>query len=144
MIEILSATEVIVDGVQMMTSQAIQSDPAQSGAIVKAFLRWHEDRESGRASQAERIAGLEEAARNAEVVRDEFAQTLQLLADARAGLETANNHLNRITSEANSLRVMLGNHILGTSDGAEAMREFKRIALTASIHAQQAELDQLK
>ena len=128
-IEIISATEAVIDGVQVMISDELERDPANAAAIIKALLRWHE-------SCYARVKELE--------------SLLEGLPSMQAALERAITERDAATAVAESnqrdnvnLRQSLANYMLSTDGGQAALKEFTLMALSASIAAQQAELDRL-
>ena len=128
-IEIISATEAVIDGVQVMISDVIERDPANAAAIIKALLRWHESCDA-------RVKELESLL--------EGLPSIQAALDQAIAERDAANAISEANQRDNAnLRQSLANYMLSTDGGRAALKDFKALALSASIAAQQAELDRL-
>ena len=132
-IEIISATEAVIDGKQVMISDAIEHDPASAGAVIKALLRWHEACET-------RVKELETMLEGLPGIRADLVRVSAERERATADRDAANAIAEANQRDNGNLRQSLANYMLSTDGGQAALKEFRLLALSASIAAQQAEL----
>lgn len=133
--------------VKMNSVQSIEIDGVDVGSLASAdkvltfeqvqsaVVEWH-DRE--RAAMQQVFSG--ELQRTAE----EFnSKGLELQRQAQEQIDALTTRANTAEADNGNLRQSLANYMLATDGGKAAMREFRVMALSASIAAQQAELDRL-
>jgi uncharacterized small protein (DUF1192 family) len=90
-----------------------------------------------------RISELEQQLLTVTELREDVARLVAEVGAANAARDAATSIAEANQRDNANLRQSLANYMLSTDGGQAALKEFKAMALAASIAAQQAELDRL-
>lgn len=133
-ITIISPTEAVIDGEQVLIGDAIQRDRVTATPLVKALLRWHEACDEARVTainEAQRFANDAIAVKQIEVdeVRDESF-------NVRVENDRLRGAIQGLLAGENGPAQELLKHLLDrTPDVAQRLGEIERLQLVASRDA---------
>ena len=160
MIEILNATEAVIDGTQVMIGDAILADTKQANAVIKGLLLWHQSQEDARVAAINRIQlAADNAIREAHTECDsQREQAGQLLEKATAQITDITAQLQQSETMRSALMQGIRGFASGLPEGqqlllrvlidmtpgaSEKIKAIERMQIEGSIAAMQAELDRL-